>query len=296
MKLWWLVVLCACSKHDQAAPPAPAPGGSSAPSAPAAPAKPAAPTTLKATFAGTPVTFTEAYIKRTGPRGHSMFLTDNHSSCQELMDSLYSGHDGEHTLLVEMGKRLAPDGTLTGLVTQYHVHGPHDPKPGSKAVVGDNGEVALDVSAGDIEVHGTVKPQMCGDDVGDKSGIPKAQHPSSAKLTVAGHDLPLVGAIVRGDYLMLSSGPKDCSSTTQWAEAIVERDGGTWKLHGEWLAQEAGNYESPDPKTAGIKIQRGAKGKSEDGPTVQLDLSGSGKIGDYPVALAGTIEALDCPK
>lgn len=267
-----------------------------APVAPPEPAKPTGVTTMKATFAGKPVTFTEAYIKRTGARGHQMFLTDQPSSCNELMDNLFNRHDGEHTLLVDLGKRLAADGTLTGVVTSYHAHGPHDPKPGSKATVGDNGEVALDVVGDDVEAHGTVKPKMCGDDVGDKSGIPKAQHPSSAKLTVAGHDLPLVGAIMRGNDVMLSSGPKDCSTTTQWAEAYVERNDNGWTLKGEWLAQEQGSHISPDPQMAGVKIKRGAKGKSDDGPTVQLDLSGSGKIGDYPVALSGTIEALDCAK
>ncbi len=306
MKRWLVIaVVCACGKSDSAdkgGGMVKAKGEALPPPTEVVPAEPAKPPPLaglKVTAGGKPVAMLEAYIKRLPAQRYSVFVTDQKSSCEELMSSLYSSHPGEHTLLAELGHRLAPDGTLSSQVIQFFDKGGNEPKPGSKVTVtekGDQAELALDVTAGELDAHGTFTAKQCGDAEVDKSGIPKAKHPSEATIEVAGHKLPLVGAIMRGNDVTLSTGQKDCSTTTQWAELILTREGGSWKLHGEWLAQEAGNYVSPDDKMAGVKVKRGAKGKSDDGPTVQLELSGKGKAGDYPVALAGTIEALDCAK
>jgi hypothetical protein len=63
---------------------------------------------------------------------------------------------------------------------------------------------------------------------------------------------------------------------------------------GDWFGQQYSNtVEDPMAK---VKVVAGAKGTSADGPTVQLELSGAGKVEKYPVAIAGKIEAIDCPK
>lgn len=99
--------------------------------------------------------------------------------------------------------------------------------------------------------------------------------------------------------MLLSTGPKDCSGTTPWAAVVLERSGLFWHARGEWLGTELSNSSMADargqPETKDLKIALGARGTSDDGPTIELQLSGSGEIGDYPVNLEGTIEAIDCP-
>jgi hypothetical protein len=51
-----------------------------------------------------------------------------------------------------------------------------------------------------------------------------------------------------------------------------------------------------DPKLANLVIMPGTTGTSADDPTVELALGGSGSIGDYPIVLAGSIEAVACSR
>ncbi|MEO8553617.1 MAG: hypothetical protein ABI678_26770, partial [Kofleriaceae bacterium] len=258
---------------------------------------------LRATIGGKPFAVTRAMIKRMPSGRAQVFLGNYSATCQELLDNVFPGGKGREEILVNTSTRLAPDGTQSTIVSDLIFDGLGDLAAGTVASVGSfatkSVDVALDfkgttMAKAPVEIHGSFAAENCGDQRPDSSGVPKVAHPSTATITIAGKQLPLRGALREGDAVMLSVSPRDCSSWIPWAEMRLDRKFGSWRVWGDWFGQE---YMDPtDDQMKKVKIVAGAKGTSADGPTVQLQLSGAGTVAKYPVAIAGTIEAIDCPK
>ena len=172
---------------------------------------------------------------------------------------------------------------------------PLDPKQLKEAYVGSvaaaKGKltpVQMEILEDDvgIGVAGQFDAEGCGEQV-----IPpetKAVHPSTGVMWIATKKFPVRAAVLHGDTLTLLDQPKDCSNGTLLMGARLARANGKWTLDGTRLPVVA---IADAPKLA---VAAGATGASADGPTVQLALSGSDRIGDYPVGLEGSVEALDC--
>jgi len=269
---------------------------------PSAPAEPSFPK-LNVTMNGKPFTVTRAMIKRM-PSGRSqVFLGNYGATCQELLDNMFSSENGHVDFLANTATRLAADGTQSTVVSDLFSGPGSVVADGSVASVGSFDGKAVDVSldfkgTGEnkvaFEVHGSFAAENCGDQRKDSAGVPKAAHPSTATITVAGKQFPLAGALRKGGDLMLSVSPRDCSSWSPWAEVRLDRSYGQWQLSGDWFGQQ--HADVVNDAMAKVKVVVGAKGTSVDGPTVTFQLSGAGKVEKYPVAIAGTIEAIDCPK
>jgi len=234
---------------------------------------------LKVTIDGKRVAMAKAYLKGLPAGRWQVYVTTAEATCHELMTNLFTNREGAQTLHLNIGHRLATDGTLATVVTEVFLRGSGEVLPGSSAKV-DGDTVTLSYRAtGDghaYEVTGSLVAARCGEP-------PKPPPPATATamVTVAGKGLPLVGAIRKGDDLVLSTGPKDCTPSTPWAEVILERTGGAWHLSGEWFGQ---TFQS---ETKDLAVTSTGK---------ELALAGSGTIGGYPVALAGKIEATECAR
>lgn len=243
---------------------------------------------LKVTIDGKPVGMAKAYLKGLPAGRWQLYVTSAEATCKELMTNLFDSRPGAQTLLLNIGHRLAPDGTLATVVTDVFIRGSGEVAPGSSASV-DGDKVTLAYRAtGDghaYAVSGSLVAAHCGEP-------PKPLPPATATVTVAGVTLPLVAAIGKGDDLVLSTGPKDCTPSTPWAEVILERTGGAWHLSGEWFGQTLQNSSLIDRKTGQPETKDLAVTRSG----TALALAGSGAIGGYPVALAGTIQAAECAR
>jgi hypothetical protein len=259
---------------------------------------------LAVKYSGKPVAMQRAFVKRIEPDRYQVYLTSQGGSCQELLDNLFGSGD-RIDVLASISPRLNADGKQYLQITDVFEGAPTMViAPGARASItgaaakGEPVEIALDFTAAAkegpaIEVRGTFTAEGCGVREGETAGVPRAPHPTTATLTIENQRLEIKGAIVRGSGkerdLVLSTAPKDCSSTTPPASVILERTGGRWRASGTWLEREA----RPAGKTT-LSAAPGATGKSDDGPTVQLALSGAGDLGGYSIALDGTIEALAC--
>lgn len=284
---------------------------------------------LKVDLQGKPVAVTKAFIKRIPVDGRfQLFLTDGNGNCQELLDNSFD-HMSDKAILVDVGPRLQADNKSFKTEVTDLYSGPDDAKvkPGSSVTINGNAdkgtkvEITIDADIdvtgskrpGAIALHGRFTAEGCGARAETShDGEPKAAHPSKATMTIGGKTLPIVGAIFKGAKpepkdgveqqrtLFLSTGPKDCSGTTPWAAFRLEREWKAWKLDGSFVAGKKSNDSMSDkdgqPETKGLTVTVGAKGESPDGPTVQIELGGSGTIGGVAVELKGTVEAIDCPE
>lgn len=307
-----VLLLTACKGGDaEDQPTDKSTGGSGAPKVEAAGAF----DKLKVTIDGKPVAIANAFLKKISPDRFQLYLSNKGGSCRELLDNVFNGgDDSQIDVIVDLTPRLAADGSQTIEVSYIYEGGSTvNIAPGSKATVGgaaDPGsKTAVDIDfsgSGDLamEVHGSLVAEGCGFDPPSNDGVPKAAHPSTATITIAGKQLAIKSAIVKGDEvappkvrdLVLSTGPKDCSSTTPWAEIIVERHWGAWTVSGTWLADSLSASMQPDEGTKALVATLGATGTSDDGPTVAVELGGEGTLEGYTFALAGTVEAIDCGK
>jgi hypothetical protein len=129
-------------------------------------------------------------------------------------------------------------------------------------------------------------------------GVPKAAHPSNAKIVIAGHTLPIKSATVQArpgvaatdmPNIWLSTSLRDCSKVPLPSQVQLERIDGKWKLHGTWLEKAVENVDAPE-----LTFSANMVGKSADGPTLDLQLAGSAKLGDYAVELTGVVQAIEC--
>jgi hypothetical protein len=302
----------ACGKADKPA------GGTAEPTPPATPAVPApgsgahnpALDKLVVTTDGKPVAMERAFIKRVSPDQWRVQVGDLEGSCEELLSGVTSRKPGATSFVASIGRRVRPDGSDTIVVTDFWSAGhPTDSATSTAAISGtaDRGSQTF-VALGKItdldktrklEINGSFTAVGCGDQAAPIVGLPKAPHPSTATVTVAGKRLPIAGAIRSGDVIVITSGPRDCSPPTVPAQVIIEHRAGRWELTGTWFAEPSTSTDNAlgdEARTKELKLIAGAIGKGPDGPTVSLAIAGTGKLGDYPVTFDGTIEALDCPR
>ncbi len=129
-------------------------------------------------------------------------------------------------------------------------------------------------------------------------GVPKSPHPSNAKVTVAGKSLNIKGVTVHVrsgveatdlPNIWISTQVRDCSKVTLPAPVQLERIDGKWSLRGTWIDKPVENVDAPE-----LGFTANMVGKSADGPTLDLQLSGSAKLGDYTVELVGVAQAIEC--
>lgn len=270
---------------------------------------------LAVTIAGKPVTIARAYIKALPyDGGYTVYLTSGTSSCKELLDGMYNEPEDEQTVLFSVGQRLAEDGAVTSQIVDVARMGKQVTiAPGSKLTVSGAPatgtklalpvELDADVAGeGAIAVHGTIAAEGCGTQPFPADVVPKAPHASTATLQLASARVPLVGARydAKADQLELSSSPLVCGPATALANVTLTVAHLRWTLHGAWFGgatrtNTSGADANGQEETKGMAAKLGAGGTSADGPTVPVELSGSGTIGGTPVTVAGTIEALACP-
>jgi hypothetical protein len=262
------------------------PTGSAGSAAPKAPAS-----TLNVTKDGAAVPVEHAFVKQL-PDGKLQLYVGEGGSCEQLLTNVFDGKNA--SLLIDLPSRLAADGTESFAVGDIYDGPSEAADPGAKVTVKGaltkGNKVAIDLDftskAMKVEVKGSVTAESCGEQDTSTGPLPKAQHASTATMTIANKSLPIRAALVRGKAVELSDFPRDCTSAW-FIGAKLEHDT-DWKLSGQRFAQEVSGPGE------GLTTTLGARGTSDDGPTVQITVGGTGNVGDYPVKLDGTIEALDC--
>lgn len=260
---------------------------------------------VSVTIAGQPATLARAFVKRLpGGKRFQVYATSGGGSCKELLDNVFDEPGDEQSILFDVSERLGPDGTRALALDTVHYRGSLDVASGATVAIEGNADAGEQVKvtvdyAGTSDgkawaTKGTFAAEGCGARPATGGmGTPKAAHPSTASLTIAGQKLPLVNATRTGERLVLSTGPKDCSPVTEHAPAVLRQEYGRWELSGT-LFPKTVSGTAADMKA--VAITAGKTGTSDDGPTVELALAGEGKVGDFAVAVEGTIEALECPK
>ena len=300
-----LVLAAACGKGgDKSEPKTTETTGSAEPTAVE---NPAGFQKLKVTVNGKPVAMTRAFIKRVSPDQWRVLVSDKEGSCEELLSGVTNSVKGSTGFVSTLRRHLKPDGTDEIAVTDFWTAGhPTEAKLGTAMVAGPTDKDAkvevtiakiVDDDSGKIlEAEGTFTAIGCGDQPADDAGVPKDSHVSAATITVAGKKLDVKNAIISGDDLTLSTGPKDCSPTTPWSQVVIHHYAGRWCLRGTWFVDESCSQERalPEDTVKDLKVTLGAQGSGKDGPTIAVSVSGSGKIGAYPITLDGTVEAIDC--
>ncbi|HEU0037561.1 MAG TPA: hypothetical protein VFQ53_43420 [Kofleriaceae bacterium] len=258
---------------------------------------------LTVTLDGKPLAMQRAFIKRVSPDHWRVQIGDAVGSCDELLSGVTNAKPGATFFVITLAKRLHPYGSDVIAITDFTsgkepILSAYDQPVKLTGSTDKDGRAVIELPAiADVigkktfAMQGALTATGCGDQPDTGAGVPKASHVSAATLTIAGKSLELHGAILRGSDVVLSTGPKDCSPVTPFAQVIVSVRGGRWELAGTWI---------PKPITASdgmkdVKFRVGASGTSADGPTAALELSGSGTLGGYPLVFSGKLEALDCP-
>lgn len=284
MRLALVCLLVAC-KGD---PPAPAPSASLA--------------KLTVTVDGAPLAIDRAFITRASPDVYTVLLGAGKGSCEALRTGALPGEGTAIGFTVT--KRVAATGAerfvITGLWSrdfvakapgpvEVELAGTADPKTKTRLALAFDGPVAI---RGELEAVG------CGAVTPGGLGTPKVTHPSKGTLVVAGKRLPIRGVTVRVrpgvaatdlPNITISTNLADCSGVTLPAPVILERADTKWSLRGTWFEQPIENVVAP-----ALGFTANSVGTSPDGPTLELQLVGTGKLGDYTVELAGTAEAIEC--
>ncbi len=254
---------------------------------------------LTVTSNGVATPMQRGFIKRVSLDQWRIQVSDKAGSCEELLSGVINSQQGATSFVATIAKHLAADGTETTVVTDLWSGG-HSTKAtlGTAEITGAadrDSKVEIELAhitdtdgARKLEIAGTFTAIGCGDAEPTGAGIPNVEHVSAARVTIAGKKLELKGAVKHGDQLTLSTGPKDCSDVQPWAQAVILHRNGRWELSGTLFGETSA---SP---TTDLKVSPGTTGSTKDGPTIALTLAGAGKIGEYPVELEGTIEALDC--
>jgi hypothetical protein len=237
-----------------------------------------------------------AFVKRQ-PDGRLSLYVGQKGSCGELLRNVFD--DPSPHILIDLPARLAPDGSERFTVGSVYFGPPIEANPGGVASVrgdastGRKTAVELAFTArtdhGEaLDVLGKVVADGCGDADTSRGPLPKAKHASTAVLTVAKKRIPLRGAIVRGKSVELTDFPRDCDAAWHIG-ARLRLEAGSWRLDG---MRFAGTSAADAPA---LSVVRGAAGTSADGPTIELELSGADRVGDFDVKLSGKVEAISCP-
>lgn len=243
---------------------------------------------LQVSVDGKPLAIDRAFMRHLSPDVYGIVLGAGKGSCTE---------DGNVGFTI--GKKLAATGHESFQITQLYsrdfdlrIEQP------IKIELAGTRLTLPPISAGKLTMSGHGDLVDCPDQPPAGMGAPKVKHPSKARIIVAGKSLDIKGVTVqtRADKaaadlpnIVISTNVKDCSTITLPAPILLERTDGKWLLRGSWLAAE----QTTDQPTE-LTFSANDVGKSIDGPTLELQLSGSGKIGDYTVKLDGTVEAIEC--
>lgn len=242
---------------------------------------------------GAAIPSTVALVK-SQPDGKIQLYVGDAGTCEQLLTNVFDGKN--KYALIDIHTLLAADGTESYAIGDVYGSGaPETAEAGGKATVagsldkGSKLDINLDFTAkaAKLEVKGSVTAESCGPQDVSKGPLPKAQHASTAVMTIANKAYPIKAALLKGENIELTDFPRDCSSAW-FIGARLEKDS-SWHISGRRFATKV------DGAGEGLTVTQGDKGTSDDGPTVKLTVGGSGKIGDYPVKLEGTIEALACP-
>jgi len=244
---------------------------------------------------GRPMAHGRAFVKRL-PDGKLSLYVGQKGSCNELLMNLFD--DPAPHLLVELPAKLAPDGSERYTIGGLYFGPPTDANPGGvarvrgDASVGRKTEIELAFTGqggrGEaLDVKGKVHADGCGEPDTSKGPLPKATHPSTASMLIAKKRIAIRGALVRGESIELTDFPRDCQ-TAWFIGARLQRQSGSWRLDGARFT-DASAGEAP-----ALVVKRGNAGTGPDGPTVELELSGSDRIGEFGVGFSGKIQAIEC--
>ena len=242
---------------------------------------------LEVTVDGKRLAIDRAFLRHLSPDVFAVVLGAGKGSCTE---------DGN--LGFTITKRLAATGHESHLMTDLYSRD-HDLKltepikvtlEGTKLAL-PRGTMGKLVMGGEAELVDCPAPTPTG------VGAPKVTHKSTGKIIVAGKALEIKGVTVQTRLgveatdlpnITISTNLKDCSGVTLPAPVILERIDTKWTMHGTWFE---GTLEGGKGDLA---FNANAFGKTVDGPTLELQLMGSAKLGDYTVKLEGTAEAIEC--
>jgi len=252
---------------------------------------------------GAPLAVDRAFIKRASPDVFTVLVGAGKGSCQALLAGTEQGTGKSVSFTIT--KRVAPSGLERFVITDVwsrdfdvKVELPAEAKLDGTAAIDTKTKLELAV-AGKLSIRGELEAVGCGETPPAGMGVPKTRHDSKGTITIAGLVLDVKGVTVSTrpgvaptdlPNITISTNVKDCSSVTVPAPVILERLDTKWSLRGTWFEQPIHGDEA----AAGLAFTANDVGKGPDGPTLDLQLSGSGKIGDYSVKLAGTAEAIEC--
>lgn len=246
---------------------------------------------LHVTVNGKEVPITGAYMSNPSRDLYTFVLGDKSLSCTSHAGAVFG---------FTVAKRVSPQGEERWAVVD--VSGRDTPitilNPGVVTLAGPHVGNMSFVDGTKFSATGEFDAVEC--PVVEPSGIgaPKTPHPSNAKISIAGRSLLVRGATVQArpgveatdkPNLVLSTNVKDCSKVSLPAPVVLERVDGKWSLHGTWIDKRVDNIDAPD-----LTFSANMVGKSADGPTLDLQLSGKAQIGAYAVELMGVVQAIEC--
>lgn len=243
---------------------------------------------LEVSIDGTRLAIDRAFLRHPSPDVYDVVLGAGKGSCTE---------DG--TLGFTIKKRLAASGQASLSITDVYSR-EHDLKLLEPiAVTLDGTKLALPRGAmGKLVMAGDAELVDCPPYVPTGNGAPKVPHKADARITVAGNVVDIRGVTVQTRAgvaatdlpdITISTNVLACGTITPPAPVILMRRDKKWTLRGTWFE---GNIAETDAQ--GLAFNANDVGKSIDGPTLQLQLQGTGKLGDFTVKLEGTVEAVEC--
>ena len=276
-----VLVLAGCSKSDSPQPPQ----------------------NVRISIGGAPqLAVDRAFIKRVSPDVYSVLVGAGKGSCASLLGGTNEGTG--QALGFTIAKRVSVTGAETHVLTDVYSRDfdaagipPTPVRFTGTANKGATATIELPELAGkQLAIAGSVTAVGCGDAPIAGAGVPKAQHPSKGTIVVAGKPLKIVNMTVRvrpgaaatdAPNIVISTGPRDCSGIELPAPVILERADQKWTLRGTW-------FDKPLEGSGDLAFSANSTGKSADGPTLMLQLSGSGTFGGYSVELMGRAQAIEC--
>ncbi len=197
-----IVLVAACGKGDKKADP-----NGTAGSAGSA-AETGSLDKLEVSVDGKRVPMKRAFIKRVSPDQWRLQVSDDEGSCDELLSGITNRKPGATSFVATIGRRVKPDGTeITSVLDLWSGGHLADAVLASAVVDGNtdkgnkvNVELGMMIDATKqrkLEIKGPLTAVGCGDQPSPPVGLPKAKHPSTATISIAGHSLPLASAIRR---------------------------------------------------------------------------------------------------
>ena len=242
---------------------------------------------LEVSIDGKQLAIDRGFLRHLSPDVYAVVFGMGHGSCID---------DGAFGFTIT--KRLAATGHESHVMTDLYSRD-HDLKLGEPIKVTLEGtKLTLPRSTlGKLVIGGEAELVDCPAPTPTGVGTPKVTHKSTGKIIVAGKALEIKGVTVQTRLgveptdlpnITISTNLKDCSGVTLPAPVILERIDTKWTMHGTWFE---GTLEGGKGDLA---FNANAFGKTVDGPTLELQLMGSGKLGDYTVKLEGTAEAIEC--